>query len=965
VLSPARLVGRGVEIGKLDDEYRRAAAGEFRVVVLTGDPGLGKTRLAREFLARKSSRAAGLFARGYPFGTTSSFGVWSEALDRHLRTFRPDEIAALCGGSIDDLAILLRSVAVGHGSVRENQPSWSRLLSALGVLLENLTTRQPIIVVIDDAHDADPSSWEALAYLARDLASARMLVLAVARPFELGENRVAVETLRRLEQDGALSRIGLQPFDVAEMGKLVEAVLHSVPPKTLLEWLSARCGGNPLFALGLVQALIDESADLSSPALRSIPEALSERVASDVRKLEEPAVAVLESLATLDRRLELRDVIDISGLPAERVARIMSRLVQSRFVVEDVRGQEVTYAVAHPLIQEAIYQQIGAARRRVVHRELARALFVAGRLGEAAPHFARSAAIGDDEAIRALCDAVCQCEAREAFREALTILGALVSIIPRDDLRWLDVLKALSWRAEWVVDHRADTHALLGIEAMRTIDRILEPLPDAAAQAMVKFHLANFLGWGSGDLDEAEEKCREALERFEQVDDAMSSQLVRNELAWLRGLHGDLDGMARGAAAVAAAGERIGEPFVRIHGFQAWGFAAGWSGRFAEAESAWQRGNAIARDEGKDYRLTIGLVGLAVDMAAQGRIQEATAHIEMGKRAYRRWTDSLLPEWQCGVHWFAGDFHRALACAREFDAGWLYGLSKRRALGVVFAALASIEAGEMERARQYQSSFVRTFGERDWMFFSHLRGHVEGLLQWVDGRLMQACGTLGSAADRVFSAGALPYAATIAVDLAQIAGERGDPEGAAAAATNLESIADRLDVVLYHGLAAMGSAWAALAAEDLDRAELKARSAIDLLAGTGCRAYHARALEVLGRSLASRGQPDAIENVRQAVAMFDACGAVWRRDRTKVFLRSFGHRGRRAASSVAGLSVLSRRERQVAELAVQGFTAAEIGARLDIGERTVETHLASIYAKLGVKSKLDLIRQVAGLSLNF
>src|SRR5262245_10691173 len=298
-----------MEIGRLDDEYRRAAAGEFRVLVLTGDPGLGKTRLTREFLARAGGRAAGLFARGYPFGTTSSFGVWSEALDRHLRVLPPDDVATLCGGSIDDLAILLRSVSVGRSAAPEHQPSWSRLLSGLGVLLENLAKRAPVIIVIDDAHDADPSSWEALAYLARDLSRGRLLVVAVARPFELGENRVAVETLRRLDQDGVLSRLELHALDTASIASLVAAVLHRAPSQALMKWLAARCGGNPLFALGLLQALLDEGADLSSPVLRKIPEALSERVVNDVRRLKEPAVAMLEMLASLGRRLELRDVV--------------------------------------------------------------------------------------------------------------------------------------------------------------------------------------------------------------------------------------------------------------------------------------------------------------------------------------------------------------------------------------------------------------------------------------------------------------------------------------------------------------------------------------------------------------------------------------------------------------------------------------------------------------------------------
>jgi len=99
--------------------------------------------------------------------------------------------------------------------------------------------------------------------------------------------------------------------------------------------------------------------------------------------------------------------------------------------------------------------------------------------------------------------------------------------------------------------------------------------------------------------------------------------------------------------------------------------------------------------------------------------------------------------------------------------------------------------------------------------------------------------------------------------------------------------------------------------------------------------------------------------------MFEECGAVWRGDRARTFLRSFGHRGRRAIAATAAANVLSRRELQVVRLAVQGLTAAQIAEQLAIGERTVETHLANVYAKLGVKSKLDLVRRVAALSLNF
>src|SRR5262249_58199423 len=84
-----KLVGRGPELAELRRELQHAAAGEFRVVLLLADPGIGKTRLAREFLARSQARVVGLSARAYPLGETASFGVWSEALESHLRGLPP------------------------------------------------------------------------------------------------------------------------------------------------------------------------------------------------------------------------------------------------------------------------------------------------------------------------------------------------------------------------------------------------------------------------------------------------------------------------------------------------------------------------------------------------------------------------------------------------------------------------------------------------------------------------------------------------------------------------------------------------------------------------------------------------------------------------------------------------------------------------------------------------------------
>ena len=124
-VSPPELVGRDRELAILEAELERSARGECRCVLITGEAGIGKTRLAAELLARHPDDVIALSGRGYPLGMTASFGIWAEALERYLRGQDPVVVAQLCGGFLDDLATLLRSVAAAQGSVppRDSAPA--------------------------------------------------------------------------------------------------------------------------------------------------------------------------------------------------------------------------------------------------------------------------------------------------------------------------------------------------------------------------------------------------------------------------------------------------------------------------------------------------------------------------------------------------------------------------------------------------------------------------------------------------------------------------------------------------------------------------------------------------------------------------------------------------------------------------------------------------------------------------
>lgn len=951
----SRLVGRAPELAQLEHEFRNAAAGEFRTVVLIGDAGVGKTRLGREFLTRKRGRATTMLARGYTLGGTVSFGVWSEALERHLRGLDAAEVSLLCGGFVDDLAVLVRSVAAAGGAP-EREPPRLRLLEGLAIVMANLSHHQPVVIFVDDAHAADASSWEALGYLVRNIPDARVLFLAAARSAELRENQAATDVVLGLEQEGQLGRLELGALDRNAVAELAQAIVGGPPPHQLIRWLVERSRGNPLFALGLLHALVEEGADLTAPQLRALPEEIAERVQVRVGRLDEPELATLEALAALGRAAPVRDLVGLTGLPIDRLPVTLDRLVRGRLVTEEERGRELSYEVAHPLIEEAIYRGIGGAKRRTLHRLIGRSLLAAGRLGEAAPHFARSADVGDQEAIDTLCDAVQHAEERGTYREALTLLDALVEIVPSTDERWLDVLRALSWRAEWVVDHRADAHAVLGVRAMSSIDSLLAGSTDPAPRAMVKFRLANFLGWGTGELEDAGRSCTEARSLFEQAGDRSSVLLAENELAWISGLRGDYAAMEAAARRVAEASRIGGDRFAEIQGLQTTAFAAGVRGRFEEAERDWARSIEIAREEGKAYRLTIGLGNLAVCRAAQGQVDEAFPVFDQAKTVNPNWRESLLPEWEAIIHWFAGDFPAALASAQDAAARAVGELSRRRAFGVVFASLSAFEAAQTDAAHGYLRRAREAYGGRRWQVFSRMCGHAEALLAWQEARASESVGGLKEAAVDVLSTGALPFAALVLADLAEVAAESGDVEAAEDSARELGSIARAIDRVLYHGLAAMGAASCGDAGA--------ARRAVDLLSEVGCRAFHARALDLLGRSLLGTDRARAVGALQRAASAFEACGAVWRGERVRTTLRGLGVRGRGSATAGLGPSALSRREWQVARLAAQGRSARDIGEQLFISERTVETHLAHVYAKLGVRSKAELIRRAPELALN-
>jgi DNA-binding CsgD family transcriptional regulator len=954
-----RLVGRGEELRALRADLRRASDGELRCVLVLGEPGVGKTRLVDELVAGAGGRALALGARAHPLGGTAALGVWIEALEGHLRTLDGTRVRDLCGGSLDDLATVLRSAAAARGGAPEREPPRMRLLEAFAVLLARLAGERPLVVALDDVHLADASSWQGLHYLAGALSQTRLLVVATARRLELRERPDARELLLRLEQEGTLRRLALEPLAAEGVRELAGAALgRASVPEALVEWLAERSRGNPLFALGLLQALVEERADLDRPALRSLPEGLRERVDARLARLDEPELATIELLAVLGRRAELPELELLVARSPERLAELLETLVGASLVREDERGRALTYEIAHPLVQEVVYDRIGGARRRALHRLLGRALLAAGRLGQAAPHFAASADPGDDEAIAVLCDAVREADRGESHAEEVAILEALLELVPSGDRRWLDVLDAMSAHAAWVVEHRADTGADTAIRAMREIERVLDRSGDDAARATAKLRLACFLGWGPGELDEAERSAREALGLFDRVGDAAGVLLVRNELAWLRGMRGDVAGQLAAAEQLVRDAEAVGADHVALQAQGQVGNAATWIGDVARGDAAFARSAELARAVGRGYRHTWSVAFRASSAAHAGRLDDAFALLDEA-RADPAHRESLALECVADVALLAGRYREAVAAVRE-SLAWSGGrLPRRRAWAAALASVAASELGDDVEARALAA---HAHYATPFLGLEELVAWAEGWLAWHAGDHERGVALADASSAALARAGALRVPLT-ALDAAELAARAGDATTSAAAARRAAGAAQAIGSPLQDALAELAAGWAALAGDAAARsrgAAAHARAAAEAFARLGGAALEARALQLLGR--AGDGE-EAIAALERAVAGFAACGAAVRRREALDALAALGAGGRRAAAAAAGPAALTEREREVARLAAGGLTAREIGERLIIGHRTVETHLARAYAKLGVASKVELVRRRAELGL--
>ncbi len=371
------LAGREREIAEVMALWQRACSGEGRVLLVSGDTGMGKTCLVGE-LAEAASSAGATILPGECYAEGGApFAPFADVLREWLgRPADPDMGRGRLGAGAADLLDLVpefRPAAPGAPPAPPLTPDAqrSRLFDAYTFFLDGLAAERPTLLIVDDLHWADESSLDLLLYLARRLTRRRVLIAATCRMDE--PHPALSKTLAALVRARLIHEVPLAPLDAAAMAALARSRLglSADPPADFLEALCARTEGNPFFAEELLKALggAGPPAGWSRATLEAVnvPRSIRESIGWQIDELSEPAQAVAARAAVIGRHFDFDFLRALAGLDEDALLAALRALVQAHLVAERVSGANVVCTFRHPLVHETIYQRLLAAERRKWH----------------------------------------------------------------------------------------------------------------------------------------------------------------------------------------------------------------------------------------------------------------------------------------------------------------------------------------------------------------------------------------------------------------------------------------------------------------------------------------------------------------------------------------------------------------------------------------------------------------------
>jgi tetratricopeptide (TPR) repeat protein len=439
-------IGRAKEIALLRAALEDSRSGRGRLILLSGPPGIGKSRLTAEFAELVGSEGVRVVVgRSWEAGGAPAYWPWLQAIRSYLRSADPGAVARQTRSCRTELTTLLPELATVRDAKLPHvpdEPATDRFLlfDAVTTFLRNVAEELPLVVVLEDLQAADIPSLLLLRFVSDHLDSSRILILATHRDVELTPADWIAPTLSELQRAPTTIPLALEGLDVAEVTRFVEAASGSSTPASVVQGLHRHTDGNPLF-LGEALRLLGTGADghVGTSITRAV-------VPAEIRVLIERRLAGLDP--ALRRLLDIASVFgnefDSEALrryhdaAAEEMLDRLGDAVAAGLLL-DVGGARARFRFSHDLIRHTIHAGLTPGMRATAHRRAAEALEslygvdVDDHLAELALHYFEAASTGEaSRAVEFGRRAGDQALSSMAYEEAVRLFAMVADVLEGD-----------------------------------------------------------------------------------------------------------------------------------------------------------------------------------------------------------------------------------------------------------------------------------------------------------------------------------------------------------------------------------------------------------------------------------------------------------------------------------------------------------------------------------------------------
>jgi DNA-binding CsgD family transcriptional regulator len=930
------LLEREAELAQLSELLDETREGRGSTVAIEGPPGIGKTRLlaaARDMAARESAQV--LQARGGDLEHDLPFGVVRQLYELALRRVE-DRESLLEGPAGLAESLLFNWEEAGEAAGSEERSS--AVLHGLYWLTSNLAEREPLVLCVDDAHWSDFPSLRFLHYLTRRIDDLPVLLVLTLRPTDA---EVRAELVSRLRSEPVVRTLRPAPLSPVAIAALVRSRLGDQAAPEFCDACHAATAGNPFLARELIAELqanviepnVEEAARVSS----LLPDAVARYVLARLARLPEAAQDLARAVALLDLSVEPSLGAALAGLDDEAGADAAEVLARAELLRP---GMPLEFA--HPLIRDAIRDELSQGERAAAHSRAARILHEHGASPDrVAAQLLATAPLDEGWEVGVLRDAARAAGSQGAPEAAVNHLRrALEERLPDSERRGvlyeLGVAEAQA-RMESGVTHLSDALELAEDHDQRT------RLTGALALALIHFNRQ----------PEAAEVLRRELDR---ADGASAESRLQ--------LESDLASTLLFGVDVPLA--ELDTRLARVEGQLSPETPAGRGLLAALALRRVQRGEDASRaaslselvlekglldDVGPGSTVFFNAVLTLICTGASG-----AARRWLGE-ALRRSQDSGFPlamamnlnlhsweSYRCGA---IAEAEASAADSLRIVRDYEIPIGPPAVIGSVVDALVARGRDDAAWEELERDGFTGPLPE---VFTAAWLYEARGRLRAQGGNPAPAVADLLEAGERFRRWGQVGcepsgWRALAAEQLIRL--ERTD-EAAQLARDELE-LARRFGVPHSLGRALRVNGLIAGGAEGLRLL----RQSVEVLEPSPARLELALALCDLGGALRRTGERRAArEQLRQALELAHRCGATALEDRARQELLATGARPRRIP--VSGVDSLTPSERRVAKMAAEGLSNREIAGSLFVSLKTVEMHLSRVYRKLDLSSRTEL-----------